>query len=63
MRIHRCCSTGQIYFDDIDLEKGYHHYKAFAQSKLANVLFTRELAIRLEGMQNHVHCVCCKRAL
>ncbi|RVE71877.1 hypothetical protein OJAV_G00056030 [Oryzias javanicus] len=40
---------GEIYFDDINLEKDYHPWKSYRQSKLANVLFTRELAKRLQG--------------
>ncbi|XP_072241919.1 retinol dehydrogenase 13-like [Leuresthes tenuis] len=40
---------GQIYFDDINQEKDYKPWKSYAQSKLANVLFTRELAKRLQG--------------
>ncbi|TKS73423.1 Retinol dehydrogenase 13 [Collichthys lucidus] len=40
---------GQIYFDDINLEKDYDPWKSYRQSKLANVLFTRELANRLQG--------------
>ncbi|XP_024138416.1 retinol dehydrogenase 12 [Oryzias melastigma] len=40
---------GKIYFDDINLEKDYHPWKSYRQSKLANVLFTRELAKRLQG--------------
>ncbi|KAM3608791.1 uncharacterized protein V6R79_004796 [Siganus canaliculatus] len=40
---------GQIYFDDINLEKDYKPWKSYGQSKLANVLFTRELAKRLHG--------------
>ncbi|XP_011148535.1 retinol dehydrogenase 11 isoform X2 [Harpegnathos saltator] len=43
--IHR---FGNIYFDDINLEKSYAAWKSYKQSKLANVLFTRELARRLE---------------
>lgn len=38
-----------MHFDDINLEKDYDPWKAYAQSKLANVLFTRELHKRLEG--------------
>jgi NAD(P)-dependent dehydrogenase (short-subunit alcohol dehydrogenase family) len=33
-------------WDDLQLEKGYRSWKAYAQSKLANILFTRELARR-----------------
>ncbi|XP_013859005.1 retinol dehydrogenase 11 isoform X2 [Austrofundulus limnaeus] len=40
---------GQIYFDDINQEKSYRPWKSYAQSKLANVLFTKELAHRLRG--------------
>lgn len=40
---------GQIYFDDINLDKDYNPWKSYRQSKLANVLFTRELAKRLHG--------------
>ena len=38
---------GRIHFEDINLKKGYNVIKAYSQSKLANVLFTRELAKRL----------------
>ncbi|XP_037622206.1 retinol dehydrogenase 13-like isoform X1 [Sebastes umbrosus] len=40
---------GQIYFDDIHQEKDYRPRKSYSQSKLANVLFTKELANRLQG--------------
>lgn len=39
-----------IDLDDINSEKGYDKRKAYSQSKLANVLFTRALAKRLEGL-------------
>ncbi|XP_029943589.1 retinol dehydrogenase 12-like [Salarias fasciatus] len=42
-------SWGSIYLDDINSEKSYDKSKAYSQSKLANVLFTRSLAKRLEG--------------
>lgn len=38
---------GAIHFDDLQLEKSYGGYKAYAQSKLANILFSNELARRL----------------
>ncbi|HMB90685.1 MAG TPA: SDR family NAD(P)-dependent oxidoreductase, partial [Rhodothermales bacterium] len=38
-----------IHFDDPNLTGHYGWIKAYAQSKLANVLFTYELARRLEG--------------
>ncbi|CAF97952.1 unnamed protein product [Tetraodon nigroviridis] len=40
-------AMGRIQFDDLNGEKSYHPVKAYAQSKLANVLFTRELARRI----------------
>lgn len=48
----------QINFDDINAEKGYNPLHAYAQSKLANILFTHELARRLRGegvVVNAVH--------
>ncbi|XP_028288472.1 retinol dehydrogenase 12 [Parambassis ranga] len=41
-------TMGKIQFDDLNGEKDYHPVRAYAQSKLANVLFTRELAKRTE---------------
>jgi NAD(P)-dependent dehydrogenase (short-subunit alcohol dehydrogenase family) len=38
-----------INFDDLQSERRYNAWKAYGQSKLANVLFTYELARRLEG--------------
>lgn len=40
---------GSIKFDDLNSEKNYDEGDAYAQSKLANILFTRELADRLQG--------------
>ncbi|XP_041916792.1 retinol dehydrogenase 11-like [Alosa sapidissima] len=40
---------GKIHFDDINLDKDYNPMKSYRQSKLANVLFSQELAKRLEG--------------
>jgi len=36
-------------WSDINWEKKYSPIRAYAQSKLANILFTKELAIRLKG--------------
>lgn len=49
--------AGKIHFDDISLTKGYNVVKAYGQSKLANVLFTREMARRLE--ENRITVNCC----
>jgi len=40
---------GRLNLDDPELKTGYHWIKAYAQSKLANVLFTYHLAERLQG--------------
>ena len=48
--------TGKIYFDDINLKKGFNVVKAYSQSKLANVLFTRELARRVADRGITVNC-------
>ncbi|KAM4044811.1 retinol dehydrogenase 14 [Anomaloglossus baeobatrachus] len=40
---------GEINFDDLNSEKDYSRSFAYSRSKLANILFTRELARRLEG--------------
>ncbi|KAM4602543.1 retinol dehydrogenase 13 isoform 2-T2 [Polymixia lowei] len=40
---------GHIHFDDINFDKDYQREKSYRQSKLANVLFSRELAARLQG--------------
>lgn len=40
---------GKINFDDLQGHKGYIGFRAYSQSKLANLLFTYELARQLEG--------------
>lgn len=42
-------AMGRIDFDDLQGERSYSGQRAYNQSKLANVLFTYELARRLEG--------------
>ena len=49
--------NGKIKFDDINSEKNYGPFKAYATSKLANVLFTRELAKRMKGTNIRVYAV------
>jgi NAD(P)-dependent dehydrogenase (short-subunit alcohol dehydrogenase family) len=50
-RIVNVSSIGQVPldWDDLMFERGYEGYPAYAKSKLAQVLFTVELAERLEG--------------
>ena len=40
---------GKLDFENINLEEKYSSFRAYSNSKLANVLFTYELARRLEG--------------
>jgi NAD(P)-dependent dehydrogenase (short-subunit alcohol dehydrogenase family) len=42
-------ATGRIDFDDLQGEQSYSGARAYNQSKLANILFTYELARRLPG--------------
>ena len=42
-------ARGRIDFDDLQGERNYSGQHAYSQSKLANVIFTYELARRLEG--------------
>ena len=49
--------NGTIDFDDLQGEKEYKGAKAYSQSKLANVLFTYELARRLEGTGVTANCL------
>lgn len=48
---------GAIRFDDLMGEAAYDGWKAYAQSKLANVLFTYELARRLDGTGVTANCL------
>ncbi|MGD0711888.1 MAG: SDR family oxidoreductase [Bacteroidales bacterium] len=48
---------GNIYFDDLQLEKKYSSWKAYGQSKLANIIFTYDLADRLKGTNITVNCL------
>jgi retinol dehydrogenase 14 len=50
-------NNGTIDFDDLQGEKGYKGPKAYSQSKLADVLFTYELARRLEGTGVTANCL------
>ena len=49
--------AGKINFDDFQMRKRYFGWKAYAQSKLANVMFTYELAHRLSGTGVTVNCL------
>ena len=48
IRAHRYARRG-LDFDDLMATKRYRPFLTYARSKLANILFTRELARRLDG--------------
>ena len=48
---------GSINFDDLGGARSYRSSRIYGQSKLANILFTYELARRLEGTGVTVNCV------
>ncbi len=48
---------GKIEFDNLNSEKKYDKKEGYSNSKLANNLFARELARRLEGTGVCVHCL------
>jgi retinol dehydrogenase 14 len=50
-------ATGDIQLDDLQFERRYRGRVAYSQTKLANVLFTYELARRLEGTRVTVNCL------
>lgn len=58
-RIVNVSSAGQwqIDFDDPLLEHGYEGFRAYAQSKLAQVLFTFDLAEELDGVGVTANCL------
>jgi NAD(P)-dependent dehydrogenase (short-subunit alcohol dehydrogenase family) len=47
----------KLDFDDLQSEKGFSATKAYGRSKLCNILFTRELARRLEGTGITANCL------
>ena len=50
-------ASGHINFDDLQGERAYSGVKAYCHSKLANILFTRELARRLAGTGVTANCL------
>ncbi|MBV8684563.1 MAG: SDR family NAD(P)-dependent oxidoreductase [Caulobacteraceae bacterium] len=49
-------ATGRLDFDDLPLDRGYSALRAYGRSKLCNILWTRELARRLEGTRITANC-------
>jgi len=50
-------SSGTLNFDDLQGEVAYKGHKAYANSKLANIVFTYELARRIRGTGVTANCV------
>ena len=48
---------GKLDFDDLGGERGYRWTQSYGQSKLANILFTRELARLLDGTGITANCL------
>jgi NAD(P)-dependent dehydrogenase (short-subunit alcohol dehydrogenase family) len=46
-----------MHWDDLMLTKNYSPIRAYNQSKLANILFTKELAKRLDGMKTSTNLI------
>ncbi len=49
--------SGYIKLDDLQAKKGYRSWNAYGQSKLSLVMFTYELARRLQGTSVTVNCL------
>jgi NAD(P)-dependent dehydrogenase (short-subunit alcohol dehydrogenase family) len=50
-------SSGLIDLDDLDMERKWSIFRAYGTTKLANILFTRELARRLDGSGVTANCL------
>nr|XP_042911081.1 retinol dehydrogenase 12-like [Parasteatoda tepidariorum] len=50
-------TIGEIDLDDINMDRNYGPIAGYNRSKLANILFTRELAKRLEGTGVTTYCL------
>jgi len=49
-------TAARLDLDDPSLEQGWESWRSYANSKLANILFTRELARRLDGTGVTANC-------
>lgn len=54
---HKMAPKGGIEFDNLDGKKGYSDVRAYGQSKIANLLFAKELARRFAGTQKTANAV------
>ncbi|MDF1628180.1 MAG: SDR family oxidoreductase [Alcanivoracaceae bacterium] len=49
--------AGRMHWKDLQLSRGYFVLRSYAQSKLANILFTKALAARVEADGVHANCL------
>ena len=54
-RAHEGAPKGGVQFDNLSGEKGYSAWRAYGQSKFANLLFAKELARRFSGTARTAH--------
>jgi WW domain-containing oxidoreductase len=54
---HNNAPSGGIRFDNLDGEKGYSSWTFYGQSKIANLLFAKELARKLAGTKKTANAV------
>jgi WW domain-containing oxidoreductase len=54
---HTMAPKGGIDFDNLDGSKGYSSWRAYGQSKFANLLFAKELARRFAGTERTANAV------
>jgi NAD(P)-dependent dehydrogenase (short-subunit alcohol dehydrogenase family) len=54
---HKAAPKAGIEFDNLDGRRGYGDLKMYGQSKMANVLFAKELARRFEGTRRTANAV------
>jgi len=49
--------SAKMNWDDLQMKRDWSSFRAYGQSKLCNILFTRELAHRLEGTRVTANCL------
>jgi NAD(P)-dependent dehydrogenase (short-subunit alcohol dehydrogenase family) len=49
--------AGRMHWGNLQLDRGYFVLRSYAQSKLANILFTKALAARVAGDGIHANCL------
>lgn len=49
--------SGKLDFDDLQSAKSYSSFRVYGTSKLCNILFTRELARRLDAVDTTANCL------